>query len=187
MIETYSTFLHLTAIAFGLSADSFAVALSEGVMLKDTKYVHSIRVAVVFGICQGTMPIVGWALGYAVYDFISPFSDPAAFAILSLVGGRMIYNSLKKTGRPASRTAASRGMKLWLLGLAVSLDALGMGVTIAIIGIQIWTAALVIGVITAATCVPAVLLGKKFGVKTSGRAELCGGILLVAIGFMLLL
>ena len=52
-------FLSIILIAFGLSADCFAVALSIGASGKSTSSKHMFRVALAFGIFQMAMPLAG--------------------------------------------------------------------------------------------------------------------------------
>ncbi len=176
---------YLILLAIALSADSFAVATTEGLLLKKAKHLHSFRVAVVFGVCQGVMPLLGWLIGHTIYDLIDTWADWVAFLILALIGAKMIFNSIcnERLARPRSH---SLGWKLWTLGIAVSLDALGVGISMAMQGMSLWTPALVIGLVTAATCIAGVQMGGRIGRRMGEKAELVGGVILVMIGIILL-
>lgn len=48
-----------------------------------------------------------------------------------------------------------------------------------------FAASLIIAVVTFAICVAGVFLGKKFGMKLADKATILGGLVLVAIGFLI--
>ena len=76
------------------------------------------------------------------------------------------------------------GLRVLLIqGIATSIDALSVGFTIADYD---WLMALICSLIIAAVtfviCMAGLVLGKKFGTKLSGKAEILGGVILIAIG-----
>ena len=70
--------------------------------------------------------------------------------------------------------------------MATSIDALSTGFTLSdIAGNNFLQALLCVGIIAAVTfgiCVGAVYLGKRFGDKLGGKAEILGGVILMLIG-----
>lgn len=72
---------------------------------------------------------------------------------------------------------------LLVQGVATSIDALSVGFTISEYDyIQAIICALIIAVVTFIICIVGVFIGKKIGNKFSGKAEIVGGIILIAIG-----
>ena len=72
---------------------------------------------------------------------------------------------------------------LMLQGIATSIDALSVGFTIADYNLPMaLVAALLIAVVTYAICVGGLLLGRKFGTKFAGKAQIFGGLILIGIG-----
>ncbi len=72
---------------------------------------------------------------------------------------------------------------LLVQGIATSIDALSVGFTIA--EYKVFSAlvcAAIIATVTFAISLCGVFLGRKFGVKFSGKAEIVGGIILIGIG-----
>ncbi len=178
--------IHILAIAIGLSADSFVVSTTEGMLLKHSRHIHSLRVAIVFAICQGLMPIIGWHIGAGLFEIIHSYANWAAFVILTFIGGRMIYHSFCPDNY-SEKQGHSIGLKLWLLGIAISIDALGVGISMGMTGAHIWFPAMMIGLITAISCFWGVQLGEHISKKTGGQAEKAGGtaLIIVAISFLL--
>ena len=71
---------------------------------------------------------------------------------------------------------------LLIQGVATSIDALAVGISLSAVQANIVSAALSIGVVTAALCFVATFMGRRFGTILNDKAELLGGIILVAIG-----
>lgn len=68
-------------------------------------------------------------------------------------------------------------------GVAISIDALSVGFTIADYGWKMAiAAALIIAAVTFVICIAGLWIGKKFGTKLSNRAQILGGVILIAIG-----
>ncbi len=185
------TFAALLAIAVALAMDAFAVALATGVCLRDMRPRQTLRMAAAFGLFQALMPVAGWLLGLSVREYIESYDHWLAFALLAMVGGKMIWEGLRgadddPTCKPKDPT---QGVQLFVLALATSIDALAVGLSFAVLGQSIWLPALVIGLV----CFGLTVLGVKVGcmaghVSAVGRyAELLGGATLLGIGLKILL
>ena len=67
--------------------------------------------------------------------------------------------------------------------VATSIDALSVGFTIAEYGwLMALVAALIISAVTFVICMAGLATGKKFGTKLSNKAQVFGGVILIAIG-----
>lgn len=87
-------------IAFGLSMDALAVSVTSGITIKRLKINNALKIALFFGGFLVFMPIIGWLAGLSLLDFISGFDHWVAFGLLSFIGCKMIYESVKmKSGR----------------------------------------------------------------------------------------
>lgn len=73
------------------------------------------------------------------------------------------------------------------LAIATSIDALAVGVTFAFLKVQILPAVSFIGIITFVCSAAGIKIGSIFGEKYKSKAELCGGIILILMGFKILL
>ena len=74
-----------------------------------------------------------------------------------------------------------------ILAIATSIDALAVGVTFAFLKTPILTAALIIGSVTFVISFSGVLIGCRCGKGFRSKAEIAGGIILIAIGTKILL
>lgn len=178
--------LTLLGIAVALAMDAFAVALAAGVALDPLDGGHLFRLGFHFGLFQALMPIAGWLAGLTVQRWIAGYDRWAAFALLAFVGGKMLYEALRREEgeTPADPT---RGFTMVMLSVATSLDALAVGLSLAMIGVSIWVPSLVIGVVAGGLTVLGLLLGRRIGAVWGRRVEMLGGLLLCLIGLKILL
>jgi putative Mn2+ efflux pump MntP len=183
-----SGFITVLVTALGLSADCFAVALgaSAGAAASGVRFV-ALRSSLSFGFFQAIMPVLGWLAGRSVIGLISSFDHWVAFALLAGVGGHMIWESLHEGDEESRSTDISRPLVLLTLSFATSIDALAVGLSFGLIEISILVASLTIGIIAFAVTFLGFGLGRKAGELVGKRAEIIGGIVLIAIGLRILL
>ncbi len=171
----------LLGLALALAMDAFAVALGTGTILARLTGRHIFRLAFHFGLFQALMPVVGWLAGQAVVQFVSAWDHWIAFALLALIGGRMIREALSDEERPDDRDP-TRGLSLVMLSIATSIDALAVGFSLSVIGVSIWFPAFIIGLVAGVLTVVGMLVGRRLGDLWGPRVEILGGIVLIAIG-----
>lgn len=175
----------LLLIALGLAMDAFAVAIASSVVLGNVTGRQVFRLSFHFGLFQAVMPIIGWAAGRTVVEYVKAWDHWAAFALLAFIGIRAIRGSLRETEDPRMRDP-TRGMTLVLLSVATSIDALAVGLSFAMLEVSIWIPVLVIGAVAAAMTVLGLALGRRLGPLFGKRMEMVGGLVLIAIGVKIL-
>ena len=174
-------------IAVGLSADCFAVALAASTSARGASRLDALRVCLAFGVAQAVMPVLGWLAGKTLVDLISGYDHWLAFALLLIVGGRMIWESFRGEESEARERDFSKGFTLVVLAVATSIDALAVGLSFAFLSVSIVVPVLTIGVVAALITGVGFLVGRKAGRVLGERAETLGGIILIAIGLRILL
>jgi putative Mn2+ efflux pump MntP len=75
------TTLELLLIAFGLSMDCFAVAISVTAG-RHQPWKNVLLMAFLFGFFQGFMPVIGWFIGESLNDMITSVDHWLAFGCL---------------------------------------------------------------------------------------------------------
>lgn len=180
-------FLSILLVAIGLSADCFAVSLGGSIAMKTLSRLQVFRAAIAFGLFQALMPVLGWLIGQTVVDLIADYDHWVAFALLALVGGRMIWESFRHRDGRAEHTDITKGLPLLVLSLATSIDALAVGLTFPFLEVNVLVASPTIGVVAFVATVVGFLLGRKVGELVGRRAAAVGGLLLIAIGLRILL
>jgi putative Mn2+ efflux pump MntP len=174
-------FVTTVLIALGLAADAFAVSVTSGLAIKHLKPNKALKIALFFGGFQAVMPLIGWGAGSVVTGFMTAIDHWIAFAVLVFLGGKMIYEACREDGCDRAFNPLDNGVLL-ALAIATSLDALAVGFSFAVLNADITHAAAVIGFVTSVLCFSGVFIGHRFGNILRNRVELCGGILLIAIG-----
>lgn len=174
-------------IAVSLALDAFAVSVSSGISVKGFGWKHAVKMGVYFGLFQFAMPLIGWFLGSSVSAYIEAVDHWIAFGLLVLIGGRMVWGALHTAcGEEEAPPADLTAKRLVVLAIATSIDALAVGVSMAFMDVNILFSAIVIGVVAFALSVVGGLLGKRLGCLFQRRAEVVGGVVLIAIGIKIL-
>ncbi|UDQ99142.1 manganese efflux pump MntP family protein [Lentisphaerota bacterium WC36G] len=174
-------------LGFSLACDSFAVAICCGISCEKSQFKVSnfIKSGVVFGLFQGVMTLLGFFIGKSALRFILSFNHYIALIILSFLGIKMIYNSIKSDQYNDDENKKNNPFSyknLIILGFATSLDALAVGFSLIGKFQGIYTEALIIGVISFILGIIGVITGKKVGHFFENKMELIGGIILIGIG-----
>jgi putative Mn2+ efflux pump MntP len=178
--------LTIFGLAVALAMDAFAVALGVGINLSTLTGRHLFRLGFHFGLFQALMPIIGWLAGMSIQRWIQAYDHWIAFALLSFVGGKMLYEAFHGDETNEGKDP-TRGLTLVILSLATSIDALAVGLSLGMLNISIWTPALVIGLVAGLLTVAGLLLGRRCGTAWGKRVEILGGLILCAIGTKILL
>lgn len=171
-------------IALSLALDAFAVSVTSGLTVKGFRFKHALLIGLYFGAFQFLMSYFGWFLGSTVSRHVSTVGPYISFALLGVIGGRMIWNSLK--GDEDCKIILTHG-RLIVLAIATSIDALAVGVSFAFMDVNILISAVIIGIVAFTLSVAGGLLGGRLSCVFQKRAELIGGIVLVGIGIKILL
>ena len=172
-------YFYIVLIALGLSGDCVDVSVSCGINEKTARLKDGIKIALVFGIFQALMPVIGWALGSGLKQFITGVDHWIAFVLLLAIGLKMIYGSSVKDELKTST--------LFFLGLATSIDALAVGIGFAFLEIPIVIATLIIGGITILCSFIGFTVGNKIGHFFEKKIQIFGGLVLICIGIKILI
>jgi putative Mn2+ efflux pump MntP len=176
------------ALALAMSTDAFAAAVGKGAALHRPHLREALRTGAIFGVIEGLTPLVGWALGKAAAQYVEAWDHWIAFTLLGVLGARMIWESRKPEADDAEGEKPN-SHSFWVLaltGVATSIDAMAVGAGLAFVDEDILTAAGAIGFSTFAMVTLGVMLGRGLGAIVGRRAELAGGLVLIAIGCAIL-
>lgn len=166
--------------------DAIAVSVVTGSVQKKLKARHALQMALFFGAFQAFMPLVGSLAGLTVKRYISGYDHWIAFGILTAVGGKMIYESLKITPNRNNFDPSSIFLLL-VLSVATSIDALAVGVTLSFLSVSIAVAVLVIGTTTFVMSYLGVYIGARFGHFFENKIEALGGLILIGLGIKIVI
>ena len=173
-------------IAVGLAMDADAVSVTRGINIRQERFKEALKIGVFFGSFQAFMPFIGWLAGLGLRDFISGVDHWIAFGLLTLIGGKMIYESLKAEATQREGSPLSLFLLLGL-SIATSIDALAVGVSFAFLKISIGASVSIIGIVTFILSFIGVIAGNRVGRFLKGRIEVAGGFILIGIGVKILI
>jgi putative Mn2+ efflux pump MntP len=174
------------ALAFSLSMDSFAAALGRGAAQGRSGVSEALRVGTAFGACQLLMSVIGWGVGVSFAGTVQAIDHWIAFALLLSIGGSMVRNALGGEADDNAAIKRSNWLSLLTTAVATSIDASAVGVGLAMADVNIATTATLVGLVTFLMAFGGVLLGRAAGPMLGRRAELVGGLGLIAIGAKIL-
>jgi putative Mn2+ efflux pump MntP len=172
-------------IAIGLAMDCFAVSIACGIAMKPFRWVPAIRIALLFGLFQAIMPLLGWLAGSTFKHLIESFDHWIAFGILMLLGGRMLWEYFfvhpdQKVLNPFKKKVAVT------LAFATSIDALAVGLSFAFLHIDLIKPVSIIGAASLFFAALGLFIGNRYGHRFKIPAELFGGLVLIGIGVKIL-
>lgn len=170
-------------LAIALSMDAFAVSIGLG-SKKHTRNL-GLKAGIFFGAFQGLMPFIGYLGGKGVLGWLDAYAHWIAFALLALIGAKMIYEGLHE-GIEEDIAAITNKMML-ILSIATSIDAMAAGFSLTLLNVNAYLACFIIGVTTFFFSWAGVLIGKNSGTWLESRAEIFGGIVLILMGIKVLL
>ena len=175
----------LFLLAVGLSMDAFAVSICKGLSVQSLQPRHLLICGLYFGGFQALMPFLGWLLGSQFQSLITSIDHWIAIILLGIIGFNMIREARCQDEEVPD---PDFGIKTMLaLAVATSIDALAVGVTFAFLEVRIVPAITFIGLSTFLCSAAGVKIGNVFGLRYKSRAELFGGVVLIAIGLKILI
>lgn len=178
-------FVNTVFLGIALAADAFSVSVADGLNNTGSNKKQYLTIALVFGGFQALFPFVGWTCVHTLVVLLKAFEKAVpwiALGLLLFLGIKMIIDGVK--GDDEEGKVNKLGIKTILLqGVAVSIDALSVGFTLAEHNLlQALVAVSIIGIITFVISLLGLFIGKKIGTKLSNKAQIIGGIILIAIG-----
>jgi putative Mn2+ efflux pump MntP len=186
--------LLLLAVALGLS--NFAAAIGIGV--SGVRGRARMQIAVVFGVFEAGMPILGVALGQGVAASLGQAARWLGGAALIAIG----LTSLILARRDARGARAARGRagdggpgpdgdglstswrlgRIVVSGLALSVDNLAAGFALGAYHTGLALAATVFGAVSVIMTLAGLELGARLGARAGDRSELIASVMLIAVG-----
>ena len=186
--------LLLLAVALGLDNLAAAIGIGVGGVGRATR----VRVAVVFGLFEAGMPVLGLLLGHGLADSLGQVArwlGGAALIAVGLAEGFVLFRARREDDapeagggetvlapEPAERTRPQRLGRMVIAGLVLSGDNLAAGFALGSYHVSLALAATVFGVVSVAMSLAGLEIGARIGAVTGDRSELIACALLIATG-----
>jgi len=171
----------ITAIALGLSFDTFAVSLSYGVIQNKIFFRQAVRIAIVFAIFQSGLTVAGFFLGSFFSESLKVADHWIALGLLGFLGMKMIIEGWKR-GEDKDVKDYTKTLVIITIAIGTSIDAFAVGISFAFLDFRIWISGIIIGAVTFIASMTAIRIGKSAGERLGGKVEIIGGLILIAIG-----
>lgn len=173
-------------IAFGLAIDAFAVSVAIGMSIEGNPFHNALRIALYFGLFQAFMPVLGWFIASEMRPIVAQVDHWIAFALLVLVGSKMIFESIRDKGSKARGTSVGTVLLL-TFSIATSIDAFAVGISFAFLDSPIIIPVITIGVVTFFLSLVGVLAAGKIEDKGDKKIGILAGVILIEMGIKVLL
>ncbi len=182
-------------IAVSVSLDALAVSVSGGLVSgKKRQWRNAFNAALFFGGFQFLMPLIGFAGAVFLREPLRAVDHWAAFVLLGLVGGKMVWEGIRgeESGNCVKEAPSSSDffapLALLVPAVATSLDALAVGAGICFAGDPVLVPALAMGAATGIISACGVFCGAHLGGLARERTmQIIGGTAIVLIGVKILL
>jgi len=180
--------LLLVAASVGLSNLAAAIGIGFGGVTARTR----VRVALIFGVFEAGMPIVGLVVGAGLASGIGHAARWIGAAVLIAIGIVTVIQAWRRPAEAAS-DAGSPGQprrtenlgRLIVSAFALSLDNLAAGFALGTMHVGVAEGAIVIGVVSVVMSLAGLELGGRTGSRAGRRGEQIGGAILVGVGVAL--
>ena len=185
--------IEVVLLAIALAMDAFAVSIGLGAKSQKQSPAYILRLAVYaalyFGIAQGVMPLIGYLLGAVLLGWLATAAPWIGGGILILLGAKMLYEAFNGEVEALVEDSFDENIQekinhrmMFTLAIATSIDAMAAGFTLSLLALNAWLACFIIAIITAGFGFFGIYLGKSSGTWLEDKAEMLGGLVLIAIG-----
>lgn len=197
--------IEVLVLSCSLAVDATTVAITNGLCHQNLPKKKMVLTAILFGLFQGLMPLVGYylmsltSLNEGIDGVVKSVDHWIALVLLCFLGGKMIFDGIKEV-KDKECECCKNGVKdnlklneILLQSVATSIDALAVGISLyASInvdnykGLSIWMIVPCIIVVTFILSLIGGLFGEKIGSFFKKIAPFIGGLVLIIIGISIL-
>lgn len=176
-------FITVLIIAVALGFDAFSLGL--GIGLKGIRIRDILKLGTVIALFHVLMPIGGMLTGQLVSGLIGHIASAVAGVLLILLGGHMMYSSIR--GGTASAFDHRSVLGLLVLAFSVSIDSFSVGVSLGIFSVDFGLTVFLFGFFGGLMSMLGLLLGRNVGSKLGEYGEACGGAVLLGFGILFII
>ena len=176
--------LALLLLAAALGLDNLAA--STGIGVTGVSGGTRVRIAVVFGLFEAGMPVLGLVLGHGVADSLGQAARWLGGTVLIAFGAAGLVKAWRERNGPQRTGHQPNGRQrigqLLLGGLVLSGDNLAAGFALGAYHTSVAVAAVVFGVVSVGMSLAGLELGARIGAAAGERSELIACVLLIVVG-----
>lgn len=174
--------LTILIMAFALGMDAFSLGI--GIGLKGVRRRDVLKLSAVIALFHVLMPLAGMTAGQYVSGLLGSIATSAAGGLLLLLGGHMIYSSLR--GEAVDSIDHRTVWGILVFAFSVSIDSFSVGVSLGMFSAHMLFTVLMFGLFGGLMSVLGLMLGRKASGPLGVYGEALGGVILFAFGLLFL-
>ena len=182
---------NIVLTSLSMSVDAMTVSAVDSIQEKNMKKAKSILIALVFGLFQFIMPIIGYFIGYSFKDILEAYIPWIAFSLLTLLSIKSLIDWIKDRKKKDEGEEVNKKisiLEILVQGISTSIDALCIGFVY--LNLNIANAMIVfsiIGITTFLLSLLTSLFGNLLANKLEKWAGLIAAIVFLAVGLKILI
>ena len=182
---------NIVLTSLSMSVDAMTVSAVDSIQEKNMKKTKSILIALVFGLFQFIMPLIGYFIGYSFKDILEAYIPWIAFSLLTLLSIKSLIEWIKDRKKKDEGEEVNKKisiLEILLQGISTSIDALCIGFVY--LNLNIANAMIVfsiIGITTFLLSLITSIFGNLLANKLEKWAGLIAAIVFLAVGLKILI
>lgn len=182
---------NIVLTSLSMSIDAMTVSAVDSIQEKNMKKTKSILIALVFGLFQFIMPIIGYFIGYSFKDILEAYIPLIAFSLLTLLSIKSLIDWIKDRKKKDEGEEVNKKisiLEILVQGISTSIDALCIGFVY--LNLNIANAMIVFSIIGITTFLLSLLtsiFGNLLANKLEKWAGLIAAIVFLAVGLKILI
>ncbi|WP_239565911.1 manganese efflux pump MntP family protein [Paenibacillus sacheonensis] len=185
MVETgmhAGQLMTLVIIALALGMDAFS--LGVGIGLKGIRLLDILKLSALIALFHILMPVMGIFTGNYVGALLGSVAALAGGGLLLLLGGHMIYTSLR--GGAVTSINPRSGWGMLIFALSVSIDSFSVGLSLGMFAVDMLVAVLLFGLAGGCMSIAGLMLGRRVSSSLGEYGEAIGGVILFTFGLLII-
>ena len=175
-----SDLIALLLIGLSVGLDNFAASIAIG--LGGVKKSLRFRIAVVFGLFEAFMPLVGIIIGQKLLSIIGGNAKLIGGTMLMATGIYLVISAIRHKDDKKVIEASKGWGKLILAALSISIDNLIIGFGLVSNHQSLLLMAVVLGSISIGLALIGIELGSRLGSKVEEYSEIISGAVIILVG-----
>ena len=175
------TAITLLLIGLSIGLDNFGASMGIGLSSGLSQRLR-LRIALVFGVFETLMPLLGLLLGQGLADHLGGHANVIGGLLLVLTGLYFVMSTLLKHEEITPVDLEPQWGKLLLAGLSISIDNLIVGFSLGTRQVPLAAAVITIGICSVSLSLLGLELGNRAGQKLGAYGEQIGGVVLILVG-----
>jgi putative Mn2+ efflux pump MntP len=172
--------LALLLVAVSVGLDNFGATTAIGVSGVDRDL--RLRIAVIFGVFEAVMPVIGLLLGHGLAHELGAAAKPSAGAMLGVAGAYVIGSEIFGKQQEQGAAKGPGISRLIVIAAALSIDNLVVGFALGAYRVNLAVAVVTIAATSVVLSLLGLEIGRHLGERIGRGSELLGGLALVLVG-----